>query len=113
MTSHRIAVLPGDGIGKEVIAAGSEVLRALAAREPGLDLELQAFDWGSDYYRAHGRMMPDDGLDQLRGFDAIYFGAVGAPDIPDDVMCGACASRSARASISTRMSGRRGSCRAS
>ena len=85
MTSHRIAVLPGDGIGQEVIAAGAEVLRALAAREPGLELELQSFDWGSAYYRAHGRMMPDDGLDQLRGFDAIYFGAVGAPDIPDDV----------------------------
>jgi tartrate dehydrogenase/decarboxylase/D-malate dehydrogenase len=85
LTSHRIAVLPGDGIGKEVIAAGAEVLMALAAREPGLDLELRSFDWGSDYYRTHGRMMPDDGLDQLRGFDAIYFGAVGAPDIPDDV----------------------------
>ena len=85
MTSHRIAVLPGDGIGQEVIAAGAEVLGALAAREPGLELELVTFDWGSAWYRAHGRMMPDDGLDQLRGFDAIYFGAVGAPDIPDDV----------------------------
>jgi tartrate dehydrogenase/decarboxylase/D-malate dehydrogenase len=78
-------VLPGDGIGQEVIAAGTQVLEALAAREPGLELELQSFDWGSDYYRAHGRMMPEDGLAQLRGFDAIYFGAVGAPDIPDDV----------------------------
>jgi tartrate dehydrogenase/decarboxylase / D-malate dehydrogenase len=85
LTSHRIAVLPGDGIGQEVIAAGCEVLQALVAREPGLALELQTFDWGSAYYRAHGRMMPDDGLDQLRGCDAIYFGAVGAPDIPDDV----------------------------
>jgi tartrate dehydrogenase/decarboxylase/D-malate dehydrogenase len=78
-------VLPGDGIGQEVIAAGTQVLEALAAREPGLELELQSFDWGSDYYRAHGRMMPEDGIAQLRGFDAIYFGAVGAPDIPDDV----------------------------
>jgi tartrate dehydrogenase/decarboxylase/D-malate dehydrogenase len=85
LARHRIAVVAGDGIGKEVIAAGSDVLGALAAREPGLELDLQSFDWGSDYYRAHGRMMPDDGLDQLRGFDAIYFGAVGAPDIPDDV----------------------------
>ncbi|MGH6915364.1 MAG: tartrate dehydrogenase [Geminicoccales bacterium] len=85
MGIHRIAVLPGDGIGREVIAAGAEVLNALAARERGLALELQTFDWGSNYYRAHGRMMPDDGLDQLRGFAAIYFGAVGAPDIPDDV----------------------------
>ena len=78
-------MLPGDGIGQEVIAAGAEVLRTLAAREPGLEIELETFDWGSAYWRAHGRMMPDDGLDQLRGFDAIYFGAVGAPDIPDDV----------------------------
>jgi tartrate dehydrogenase/decarboxylase/D-malate dehydrogenase len=85
LTSYRIAVLPGDGIGQEVIAAGTQVLSTLADREPGLDLELKTFDWGSAYYRAHGRMMPDDGLDQLRGFDAIYFGAVGAPDIPDDV----------------------------
>ncbi len=85
LTRHRIAVLPGDGIGQEVIAAGTQVLEALAAREPGLELELQSFDWGSDYYRAHGRMMPEDGIAQLRGFDAIYFGAVGAPDIPDDV----------------------------
>ncbi len=85
MSSHRIAVLPGDGIGQEVIAAGTEVLRALAAREPDLALDLQSFDWGSAWYRANGRMMPEDGLDQLRGFDAIYFGAVGAPDIPDDV----------------------------
>jgi tartrate dehydrogenase/decarboxylase/D-malate dehydrogenase len=85
LSSHRIAVLPGDGIGQEVIAAGVEVLRALAGRAPGLELELETFDWGSAYYRAHGRMMPADGLDRLRGFDAIYFGAVGAPDIPDDV----------------------------
>ena len=85
MSSHRIAVLPGDGIGQEVIAAGCEVLQALVAREPGLALELQRFDWGSAWYRAHGRMMPEDGLEQLRGFDAIYFGAVGAPDSPDDV----------------------------
>jgi len=61
------------------------VLETLVAREPGLELDLQSFDWGSAYYRAHGHMMPEDGIEQLRGFDAIYFGAVGAPDIPDDV----------------------------
>jgi tartrate dehydrogenase/decarboxylase/D-malate dehydrogenase len=83
--THRIAAIPGDGIGQEVIAAGLEVLSALVAREPGLGLEVDIFDWGSDHYRNHGRMMPEDGLDQLRPFDAIYFGAVGAPDIPDDV----------------------------
>jgi tartrate dehydrogenase/decarboxylase/D-malate dehydrogenase len=82
---HRIAAIPGDGIGQEVIAAGLEVLRALAARVPGLKLEVETFDWGSAYYRRHGRMMPADGLERLRAFDAIYFGAVGAQDIPDDV----------------------------
>jgi tartrate dehydrogenase/decarboxylase / D-malate dehydrogenase len=82
---HRIAAIPGDGIGQEVIAAGLEVLGALQARAPDLRLEFEAFDWGSDHFRRHGRMMPQDGLDRLRPFEAIYFGAVGAPDIPDDV----------------------------
>jgi tartrate dehydrogenase/decarboxylase/D-malate dehydrogenase len=82
---HRIAAIPGDGIGQEVIAAGLEVLAALQARTPDVRLEVATFDWGSDHYRRHGRMMPADGLDRLRPFDAIYFGAVGAPDIPDDV----------------------------
>jgi tartrate dehydrogenase/decarboxylase / D-malate dehydrogenase len=82
---HRIAAIGGDGIGKEVIAAGVEVLQALAAREDALELEVTSFDWGSDLYRRTGRMMPEDGLGTLRSFDAIYFGAVGAPDIPDDV----------------------------
>jgi tartrate dehydrogenase/decarboxylase / D-malate dehydrogenase len=82
---HKVAAIPGDGIGQEVIAAGLEVLRVLQTREPGLELEVESFDWGSAWYRAHGRMMPEDGLERLQGFDAIYFGAVGAPDIPDDV----------------------------
>jgi len=85
MAKHRIAVIPGDGIGREVVAAGTEVLRALAARDPDLELACETFDWGSDYYRRHGVMMPADGLAQLRGFDAIYFGAVGDPEIPDHV----------------------------
>ncbi|MGI9433506.1 MAG: tartrate dehydrogenase [Geminicoccaceae bacterium] len=85
MAQHKIAVIPGDGIGSEVIAAGLEVLRTLEQRHPGLSLEIVSFDWGSDYYRTHGRMMPEDGLEQLRSADAIYFGAVGDPDIPDDV----------------------------
>jgi tartrate dehydrogenase/decarboxylase/D-malate dehydrogenase len=82
---HKVAAIPGDGIGQEVIAAGLEVLRVLQTREPGLELEVESFDWGSAFYRTHGRMMPEDGLERLKGFDAIYFGAVGAPDIPDDV----------------------------
>jgi tartrate dehydrogenase/decarboxylase / D-malate dehydrogenase len=85
MAKHKIAAIPGDGIGQEVIAAGLEVLRALQTRVPGLELEVESFPWGSAHYRAHGRMMPEDGLEQLKPFDAIYFGAVGAPDIPDDV----------------------------
>ena len=85
MAVHRIAAIPGDGIGQEVIAAGLEVLDALQARAPDLRLQVEAFDWGSDHFRRHGRMMPQDGLDRLRPFDAIYFGAVGAPDIPDHV----------------------------
>jgi tartrate dehydrogenase/decarboxylase/D-malate dehydrogenase len=85
MATHRVAAIPGDGIGQEVIAAGLQVLQALQARAPELRLEVHTFDWGSEHYRRTGRMMPADGLDRLRGFDAIYFGAVGAPDIPDDV----------------------------
>jgi tartrate dehydrogenase/decarboxylase / D-malate dehydrogenase len=85
MGSHRIAAIPGDGIGSEVIAAGIRVLDALQQRFPALRLEWTHFDWGSQYYREHGRMMPEDGVERLRGFDAIYFGAVGSPEIPDHV----------------------------
>lgn len=83
MRTHRIAAIGGDGIGPEVIAAGLQALDACAERDGGFRLDIEAFDWGSDYYRRHGVMMPADGADQLRAFDAIYFGAVGAPDIPD------------------------------
>jgi tartrate dehydrogenase/decarboxylase / D-malate dehydrogenase len=83
--NYRIAAIPGDGIGKEVVAAGIEVLQALAARDGSFALAFENFDWGSDYYRKHKVMMPEDGLKQLESFDAIYFGAVGAPDVPDHV----------------------------
>ena len=82
---HRIAAIPADGIGPEVIAAGLEVLDAVAARDGGFRLEVTPFDWGSAYYRKHGRMMPADGLARIEAMDAIYFGAVGAPDLPDDI----------------------------
>ncbi|MPR08423.1 tartrate dehydrogenase [Microvirga tunisiensis] len=85
MNSYKIAAIPGDGIGKEVIAAGVEVLQALAARYGGFKLDFESFDWGSDYYRKHGVMMPENGRETLKSFDAIYFGAVGAPDVPDHV----------------------------
>lgn len=85
MAMHSIAAIPADGIGTEVIAATIEVLRALEDRYEDLGFSITDFDWGSDYYKRHGVMMPDDGLDTLKPFDAILFGAVGAPDIPDHV----------------------------
>jgi tartrate dehydrogenase/decarboxylase/D-malate dehydrogenase len=85
MRSYRIAAMGGDGIGPEVVSAGVEVLQACAERDGGFTLNVTDFDWGSDYYRKHGVMMPADGADQLRKYDAILFGAVGAPDIPDHV----------------------------
>src|SRR5882724_11170562 len=85
MRSYKIAAIPADGIGKEVIAAGLEVMRVVEARDGGFRLEVESFPWGSDYYRKTGRMMAVDGLDTLRRFDAIYFGAVGDPAIPDHI----------------------------
>ncbi len=85
MRTHRIAAIPGDGIGKEVIAAGVKVLEVCAQQDGSFQLEFEHFDWGSDYYKAHGVMMPADGLATLKPFDAIYFGAVGAPDVPDHI----------------------------
>ncbi len=85
MKTHTIAAIPGDGIGQEVIAAGLEVLAELSLRDGGFRLDVRQFDWGSDYYKRHGVMMPADGLAQIRDVDAIYFGAVGAPDVPDHV----------------------------
>jgi tartrate dehydrogenase/decarboxylase/D-malate dehydrogenase len=82
----KIAVIPGDGIGKEVMPYGVQCLKA-AAKKFNLSLEFQEFDFAScDYYEKHGKMMPDDWKDTLKAFDAIYFGAVGMPDqVPDNV----------------------------
>jgi tartrate dehydrogenase/decarboxylase/D-malate dehydrogenase len=85
MREYKIAAIPGDGIGPEVIAAGLEVLHALAQHDGGFRLKVTDFDWGSDYYKKNGVMMPPRGHEQLRGYDAIYFGAVGAPDVPDHI----------------------------
>ncbi|HEU0095634.1 MAG TPA: tartrate dehydrogenase [Rhizomicrobium sp.] len=85
MREYSIAAIPADGIGPEVIDAGTTVLEALQKRLGNVRFHVTSFDWGSDYYRKHGVMMPADGLAQLKPFDAIYFGAVGAPDIPDHV----------------------------
>ena len=84
MRSYRIAAIPGDGIGTEVIAAGVEVLKASAARD-GYTLTFDHFDWGSERYKKTGAFMPANGLDLIRKHDAILFGSAGAPDVPDHV----------------------------
>jgi len=83
--THRIAVMPGDGIGKEVVPEGLRVVEQ-AARRFGIALELAHFDWSCDYYAKHGRMMPEDWFATLSPFEAIYYGAVGWPaTVPDHV----------------------------
>ena len=85
MKTYRIATIPGDGIGKEVVPEGQKVLQAIAEQNKNLKFDFQDFDWGGDYYRKHGVMMPEDGLDALRDKDAILFGSAGDPHIPDHI----------------------------
>ena len=85
MKTYKIAAIPGDGIGTEVIEAGVEVLKALAAREGAFGFQFDHFDWGGEYYKKHGRMMPADGREQIRHHDAILFGSAGHPEIPDHI----------------------------
>ncbi len=84
MKTYRIALIPGDGIGKEVVPAGVKVLKA-AAEAGDFALAFEQFDWGCEDYLRTGRMMPEDGLEQLRSFDAIYLGAIGHPTVPDHI----------------------------
>ena len=84
MKSYRIASIPGDGIGKEVIAVGVEVLAFLSEKE-NFRLEFETFDWSSERYLKTGAYIPEGGLERLKTFDAIYFGAVGSPDVPDHI----------------------------
>ena len=81
---HRIAVIPGDGIGKEVVPEGIRVLEAVGKRF-SIQFKWEFFPWGCEYYLSHEQMMPEDGLEILKGFEAIYLGAVGAPEVPDHV----------------------------
>jgi tartrate dehydrogenase/decarboxylase/D-malate dehydrogenase len=83
-TKHRVAVLAGDGIGREVVPSAQRVLDAVG-RGHGVDFDWVSFDWGCEYYTRTGRMMPQDGLEQLRPFEAIFLGAVGYPGVPDHV----------------------------
>ena len=85
MKTYRIATIPGDGIGKEVVPAGQQILEALATVNKTFAFDFENFDWGGDYYRKNGVMMPENGLDALRDKDAILFGSAGDPDIPDHI----------------------------
>jgi tartrate dehydrogenase/decarboxylase/D-malate dehydrogenase len=85
MNEFKIAVIPGDGIGREVMPEGVRVLEAVGARH-GIQFKWKEFDWSCDWYKQHGRMCPEDAPDILRRFDAVYFGAAGNPAIvPDHV----------------------------
>ena len=85
MKSYKIAAIPGDGIGTEVITAGVEVLNAIAKWDGKFAFAFDHFDWGGEYYKKHGRMMPENGRDLIRNHDAILFGSAGHPEIPDHI----------------------------
>jgi tartrate dehydrogenase/decarboxylase / D-malate dehydrogenase len=85
MCQYQIAVIPGDGIGQEVMPEGLKALRAAAEMDGGFELNFTCFPWGCDYYQKYGEMMPTEGLKILSEFDAIYFGAVGFPTVPDEI----------------------------
>lgn len=85
MNKHKIAVIAGDGIGPEVIEEGIKVLNAVSKLDGGFEFEFVHFPWGCDYYKETGKMMADDGIEQLKEFDAIFLGAVGAPGVPDHI----------------------------
>lgn len=83
MNNYKIAVIPGDGIGKEVVDEGIKVLKAISKLDKSFNLDFDYFDWGCEYYLKTGKMMDEDGLDRLKAYDAIYLGAVGYPTVPD------------------------------
>ena len=88
MDKLKIAVISGDGIGSEVIEAGKQVLSGVAELCKDFSVEFADFPYGCDYYKKTGRMMDEDGLEKLKNFDAIYLGAVGSPDVPDNISLG-------------------------
>ena len=81
----KIAVIPGDGVGPEVLTEGMKILKAIAEKDGSFEIEDVWFPWGCEYYLETGRMMAEDGMEQLKQFDAIYLGAVGAPGVPDHI----------------------------
>jgi len=85
MKVYKIACIPGDGIGQEVVPAGEEVLKVLASEQGKFQFDFETFMWGGDWYRKHGEMMPANGLEALKNKDAILFGSAGDPHIPDHI----------------------------
>lgn len=85
MKTYKIAVIPGDGIGPEVLSEGIKVLEKVSELDGNFKFEFTHFPWGCEYYLEHGKMMDDDGMDKLKQFDAIYLGAVGYPGVPDHI----------------------------
>ncbi|WP_304626095.1 tartrate dehydrogenase [Sporosarcina sp. BP05] len=85
MKNYKIAVIAGDGIGPEVIDEGIKVLNKIATLDGSFQFDFTHFPWGCEYYTKHGKMMVDDGMEQLKAFDAIYLGAVGFPGVPDHI----------------------------
>ena len=85
MKTYKIAVIPGDGVGPEVLKEGMKVLKQAAECSGAFSFEDTWFPWGCGYYLEHGQMMPGDGIRILEGFDAIYLGAVGDPRVPDHI----------------------------
>ena len=108
MKSYTIAAIPGDG--GEHLDPGRDDFRAdaVAERDRGFQVKVDHFDWGGEYYKKHGRMMPENGRSLIRDYDAILFGSAGHPEIPDHITLWACGLRSASPSINTQMCVRRG-----
>lgn len=85
MVQYKIAVIPGDGVGAEVAAEGIKALRAVQKKTGTFEMEFESFPWGCDYYLEHGKMLPEDGMERLSAFHAIYLGAIGDPRVPDHI----------------------------
>ena len=85
MVTHKVAVIAGDGIGPEVLAEGKKVLEKVAELDGTFQFDFTDFPWGCEYYLKNGRMMAEDGIEQLSKFDAIFLGAVGYPGVPDHI----------------------------
>src|SRR5699024_782518 len=83
MKKINVAVIGGDGVGPEVVAEGVKVLKAIEEMNSNISFTFTYFPWGCEYYLKEGKMMPEDGLEKLKKFDAIYLGAVGSPSVPD------------------------------